>query len=416
MPRRIVLAYSGGLDTSVAIPWLRENEGADVVAAIVDVGQQEDVHAAAARALQLGASDAEVIDAKEEFAERYIHPAIRANALYEGVYPLSTALARPLIVTHVVTAAHAHGAATVAHGCTGKGNDQVRFELGLGALDPSLEVLAPARTWGMTRQDEIDYARARGLPIPVTKEKPYSIDENLWGRSIEGGVLEDPATEPPEDAYLWTTSPILAPGKAQVVDVEFEEGLPVAAAGSTDPVDMIHTLNVLAGHHGVGRIDHVESRVVGIKSREVYECPAAAVLLMAHKALEALTLPRDLLRFKASVYARFAEIVYDGQWFTPLRESLDAFIGASQARVTGVVTLKLFKGAAAVVGRESPYALYDHDLATYGAGDAFDAAASEGFVKIYGLSSKVWAQAGRKRVKAAPKGGVEAHAVAALAR
>jgi len=403
MSRRIALAYSGGLDTTIAIPWLREQFAADVVAVAVDVGQREDLAAAVARATLAGASSVDVIDATETFAEEFIGPAIQANALYEGVYPLSTALARPLIVRHLVDAARVHGADAVAHGCTGKGNDQVRFEAGIAALDPELEVLAPARTWGMTREEEVDYALARGLPLTVSRGRIYSVDENLWGRSVEGGRLEDPAVEPTEDAYAWTTSPLLAPGEPGWVEIEFEEGLPVAAAGETELRDIVRALNVLGGHHGLGRIDHIESRVVGIKSREVYECPAATILIAAHRALEALSLPKDLLRFKRGVEDRFSELVYDGLWFTPLREALQAFIRSSQARVSGQVAMKLYKGFLSIAGRESPHSLYDARLATYGSGDTFDAAAAAGFVQLWGLPSKVWARAGRRRFVAAPK-------------
>ena len=414
MPQRVVLAYSGGLDTSVLIAWLQEEVGAEVIAVTVDVGQDEDLSAVAARAKAIGASAVEIVDAKEEFMDGYIAPAIQANALYEGVYPLGTALARPLIVKHLVKAAHAHDADAVAHGCTGKGNDQVRFEVGVAALDPSLKVLAPARTWGMSREQEVDYALARDIPLTVTKAKIYSVDENLWSRSIEGGRLEDPDVEPTEDVFLWTTSPFLAPSEPEYVDIVFDGGIPVEAAGETDPVGIIRFLNTLAGSHGVGRIDHVESRVVGIKSREVYEAPAATVLLAAHKALEALVLPRDLLRFKSSVEARFSELVYDGLWYTPLRDALQAFVASSQARVTGRVTVKLYKGSACVTGRESPHALYDLALATYGSGDVFDQAAAAGFVQLWGLPSKVWAQAGRKRKVAIAKE-VDARAAAVSA-
>jgi len=404
MVQRVALAYSGGLDTSVAIAWLREEFGAEVIAITVDVGQQEDLAAAAQRAKESGAAEVEIVDGKEEFMEGYIRPAIQANALYEGAYPLSTALARPLIVKHLVKAAHAHDADAIAHGCTGKGNDQVRFEVGITTLDPTLKVLAPVRTWGMTREQEIDYALQRGLPITVSKKKLYSVDENLWGRSVEGGSLEDPSSEPPEDAFLWTTSPILAPTEPAHVDIAFEGGVPVDVMGERDPVAMVHALNALGGLHGVGRIDHIESRVVGIKSREVYECPAATILLTAHKALEALTLPKDVLRFKSTVESRFSELVYDGLWYSPLREALQAFIAASQERVTGCVTVKLYKGSVAVAGRESPYALYDQALATYGTGDTFDATAAEGFVQLWGLPSKVWTQVAQGYRKTHAKG------------
>ncbi len=398
MVEKVVLAYSGGLDTSVAIAWLQEQFGVEVIAVTVDVGQDEDLTALAEKAKAIGAVSAEVIDAKDELTEEYLFPALQANAIYEGVYPLSTALARPLIVKHLVAAAHAHDAGAVAHGCTGKGNDQVRFEVGIAALDPLLKVLAPARTWGMTREQEIDYAQIHGIPTGVTKQKAYSVDANLWGRSVEGGRLEDPTLEPSEDAFLWTTSPILAPPEPQLLEIVFDQGVPVKAAEAEDSVEIVRRLNRLCGRNGIGRIDHVESRVVGIKSREVYECPAATVLIAAHRALEALTLPKDVLRFKSIVETRYAELVYDGLWYTPLRECLQAFVAESQARVTGRVSLKLYKGSVAVVGRDSPNALYDHGLATYGSGDAFDASAAEGFVKLWGLPSKVWAQAGQKRV------------------
>lgn len=369
----------------------------------MDVGQEEDLVHAVSKAETLGAASAEVIDAKAEFAEGSIFPSIQANALYEGVYPLSTALARPVIVQHLVEAARILGADAVAHGCTGKGNDQVRFEVGIAALDPAFKVLAPARSWGMSREQEIDYALAHGIPVGVARDKAYSVDENLWGRSIEGGPLEDLARPPPDDAFLWTTDPVLAPAEPNILDIAFEDGLPVEAANVHDPVDLIRTLNRLGGRHGVGRIDHIESRVVGIKSREVYECPAATILLTAHRALEALTLPKDLLRFKSCVEARFSELVYDGLWFTLLRECLQAFLATSQARVTGRVTVRLYKGSVSVVGRESPHALYDRALATYGVGDSFDASAAEGFVKLWGLPSKVWAGAGMRRVSAKTK-------------
>ena len=389
-----VLAYSGGLDTSVAIPWLRER-GLDVIAVTLDVGQPGDLAATKRKAEATGARKAYVIDARREFAERYIVPALKANAMYEGQYPLSTALARPLIGEHLVEIARREGAQVVAHGCTGKGNDQVRFDLCTTALAPDLQVIAPAREWNLTREQEIEYAKAHGIPVPATKASPYSTDENLWGRSVECGVLEDPAIEPPEEAFAWTTSPLAAPDEPTYVNVRFEAGVPVAIGGkSADLLTIIARVNAVAGAHGVGRIDHVESRVVGIKSREVYECPAATVLVKAHQALEAMVLPRDVLDFKRSVEARYALLIYDGLWFTPLREALDAFVDSTQGRVTGEVSVKLFKGSANVVGRTSPNSLYQGALATYGAGDAFRQEMAEGFIYVWGLPARTWAAVG----------------------
>ena len=392
---KVVLAYSGGLDTSVAIRWLQDR-GLDVVALTVDVGQPGSLGAIKEKAHRLGAK-AYVVDARREFAEQYVLPALAANAMYEGQYPLSTALARPLIGKHLVAVAQREGASFIAHGCTGKGNDQVRFDLCTTALAPDLTVIAPAREWGMTREEEIAYANERGIPVPVDNGSPYSTDENLWGRSIECGVLEDPRIEPPEEAYAWTTSPEAAPDEPGSVTIHFEGGKPTSLQGKPmDFVDLIATLSELAARHGVGRIDHVESRVVGIKSREVYECPAATVLVKAHQALEALVLPRDVLEFQRIVASRYAGLVYDGLWFTPLREALDAFVSSTQDRVTGDVSVKLFKGTATVVGRASPYSLYDHALATYSQGDRFRQSMAEGFIYVWGLPARTWAAAGAK--------------------
>jgi len=392
---KVVLAYSGGLDTSVAIRWLQDR-GLDVVALTVDVGQPGSLGAIKEKAHRLGAK-AYVVDARREFAEQYVLPALAANAMYEGQYPLSTALARPLIGKHLVAVAQREGASFIAHGCTGKGNDQVRFDLCTTALAPDLTVIAPAREWGMTREEEIAYAKERGIPVPVDDGSPYSTDENLWGRSIECGVLEDPRIEPPEEVYAWTTSPAAAPDEPGNVTVHFEGGKPTSLQGKPmDFVDLIATLSELAGRHGVGRIDHVESRVVGIKSREVYECPAATVLVKAHQALEALVLPRDVLEFQRIVASRYAGLVYDGLWFTPLREALDAFVSSTQDRVTGDVSVKLFKGTATVVGRASPFSLYDHALATYSQGDRFRQSMAEGFIYVWGLPARTWAAAGAK--------------------
>ena len=395
--RKIVLAYSGGLDTSVAIPWLTETKDAEVVAVTVDVGQPVDLEKVRAKAKASGAVAAYVADARREFAEEFIAPALRANALYEGVYPLSTALARPLIARHLVEVARKEGAGFVAHGCTGKGNDQVRFDLSTTSLAPELEVVAPAREWGMSREDEIAFAREHGIPVEATKASPYSTDENLWGRSVECGILEDPAVEPPEEAYGWTRSPTDAPAKPEYVNITFEHGTPVAVNGRRAPLhELIAALNRTAGAHGVGRIDHLESRVVGIKSREVYECPAALVLISAHQALEALVLPRDLLEFKRSVEQRYALLIYDGLWFTPLKDALDAFVASTQERVSGEVSMKLFKGTAKVAGRRSPLALYQSALATYSSGDEYRRQMAEGFIYVWGLPSRTWAAVGSR--------------------
>ncbi len=389
---KVVLAYSGGLDTSVAIPWLRDEKGLDVVTVTVDVGQPVDLEAVRAKALASGAVGAYVADAKEEFAREFLRPALRANALYEGVYPLSTALARPLIARRLVDVAHREGASAVAHGCTGKGNDQVRFELSTQSLAPDLEVIAPAREWSMTRDDEIAYAGRHGIPVEATKRSPYSTDENLWGRSVECGILEDPAVEPPEEVYAWTRSPVEAPDEPARLTLGFEEGVPVSLDGSALPFhELIASLNRVAGAQGVGRIDHLESRVVGIKSREVYECPAATVLLEAHRALEALILPRDVLAFKRTVEQRYSELVYDGLWFAPLRTSLEAFVAVTQERVSGEVAMKLSKGRATVAGRRSAASLYRAGLATYSEGDRFRREMAEGFIYVWGLPSRTWA-------------------------
>jgi argininosuccinate synthase len=397
---KVVLAYSGGLDTSVAIPWLRETKGVEVIAVTVDVGQPVDLERVRAKAKASGATRAYVADAREEFAEEFLAPALRANALYEGVYPLSTALARPLIARHLVAIARKEGAGAVAHGCTGKGNDQVRFDLSTKSLAPDLEVIAPAREWEMTREDEIAYARDHGVPVEATRSSPYSVDENLWGRSVECGILEDPSVEPPEEVYGWTASPLESPADAEYVTIGFEEGTPISLNGHRLPLhELVAQLNRIAGGHGVGRIDHLESRVVGIKSREVYECPAAVVLIGAHQALEALVLPRDLLDFKRTVEQRYGQLVYDGLWFTPLKESLDAFVSSTQDRVTGDVSVKLFKGSARVCGRRSPNALYQAALATYSSGDQYRRQMAEGFIYVWGLPARTWAAVGARSAR-----------------
>ncbi len=393
MADKVVLAYSGGVDTSVAIKWLQENYKMDVVAFSVDIGNEPDFPAIREKALKLGAVKALVKDARDAFVERFVFPALQANALYEGQYPLATALGRPLIAELLVEVAQSEGASAVAHGCTGKGNDQVRFEVSIAALAPDLKVIAPAREWGMNREETIDYAQRNGIPLPVTAASPYSIDQNLWGRAIECGVLEDPWVEPPDDAFLWTKSPVEAPDKPGYVEIGFEQGIPVTVDGKRmDGIALIENLNEVAGKHGVGRIDHIENRVVGIKSREVYEAPAAIVLLMAHQALEAMTLSREQLRFKQIVDTRYADLVYDGLWFTSLREDLSAYVRSSQRFVAGEVRLKLFKGGCVVVGRKSPKSLYSYGLATYDKEDVFDHSAAVGFIKLWGLSARTQAQ------------------------
>ena len=391
MTKKVVLAYSGGLDTSVAIPWLQE-QGWDVVAVAVDVGQPGDLAGAVARARELGAVEAMAIDARERFVTGFVIPALRMNALYQGRYPLVSALSRPLIAEVLVDVARKTDATAVAHGCTGKGNDQVRFEVSLAALAPDLEVLAPVRDWGMTRADTIDFATSRGLPIETTKSSPYSIDENLWGRSIECGVLEDPWTSPPEDVFALTTSPADAPAPRDV-EVTFEGGVPVAVDGETlAPINAIDAIGKIAGSYGYGRIDMVEDRLVGIKSREVYESPSGLALITAHRELETLTLDRDLAREKQHLSIRWSELVYEGLWFSPLREAIDAFDSASQERVTGDVRLRFSAGSCVPVGRRSAFSLYEPDLATYDEGDAFEHGDAAGFTRLWGLPLKTWAR------------------------
>lgn len=393
MPDKVVLAYSGGLDTSVAIRWLREKYNLEVVAVTVDVGNERDFSAIKQKALNVGAVKALVVDAKESFVNYFIFPALKADALYEGQYSLATALSRPLIAKLLVDAAQAEGATAVAHGCTGKGNDQVRIEVSVRALAPDLNIIAPAREWGMTREETINYAKRYGIPVPVTVASPYSIDENLWGRSIECGVLEDPWVEPPEEAFAWTKSPDKAPNSAGYVEIGFEQGIPVSVDGrKTAGITLIQRLNELAGSHGVGRVDHVENRLVGIKSREIYEAPAATILLQAHQALQAMTLSKEQLRFKQRVAVEYADLVYNGLWFTSLHQDLAAYVQSSQRFVTGTVRLKLYKGSSRVVGRKSPFSLYDYGLATYDKGDAFDQSASAGFIHIWGLPVKTQAR------------------------
>lgn len=386
---KVVLAYSGGLDTSVAIRWLQEKYQLEVVAVTVDVGNEKDFAAVQERALRIGATKAYVVDVKEPFVRYFVFPALQAGALYQGVYPLATALSRPLIAKVLVDYARREGATAVAHGCTGKGNDQVRFDVSIGALAPDLRIIAPVREWRMTREEEIEYARQHDIPVPVTTASPYSIDENLWGRSIEAGVLEDPWTEPPQDAFAWTIDPRHAPDEPSYVEIEFERGIPVALDGERlDGVALIARLNEIAGAHGVGRIDHVEDRLVGIKSREVYEAPAATVLYAAHAALEKLTLTKDQLRFKARVGAEIAELIYNGLWFSAHHQDLAAYVASTQRHVTGTIRVRLHRGRAVVVGRKAPRSLYDRGLATYDRGDTYDQSAAVGFINIWGLQTR----------------------------
>jgi argininosuccinate synthase len=390
---RIVLAYSGGLDTSVALRWLADEYGAEVIALLVDVGQGIDRDQVTARATQAGASEVVVVDARQRFAEEFVLPILRAGALYEGRYPLVSALSRPLIAEYMVSVAREFGAGSVAHGCTGKGNDQVRFETAVAALAPDLAVLAPVRDWGMTREQEIAYAHEFGIDVPVKSGAAYSIDHNLWGRSIEAGPLEDPWVAPTEEAFALTAATDRALPAPQEVTVRFEAGLPVAIDGEPlDLVSLIGLAGALAGAHGVGRVDMIENRLVGIKSREVYEVPAAALLLAAYAGVEELVCERDLAHAKAGLAQRYAQLVYNGLWFSPLRLALDAFMDQVSAVVTGEARVRLFRGSCRVVGRRAPQSLYDHGLATYEQGDSFQHGAAAGFIHVWSLSTKTWAR------------------------
>jgi argininosuccinate synthase len=393
MSKRIVLAYSGGLDTSVAIGWIAEETGAEVIAVAADVGQGgEDLGVIRERALACGAVEAEVVDLRAEFANEYCLPALRANALYLERYPLVSALSRPVIAKHLVAAARRYRADTVAHGCTGKGNDQVRFEVGIGALAPELDVIAPVRDSGMTRDKAIAFAEEKGLPIDQSKRSPYSVDQNLWGRAVETGFLEDPWNAPIEDLYAYTSAPDPSVDPDDVV-ISFADGVPTGIDGrSASVLDVILELNRRAGAQGVGRLDMVEDRLVGIKSREVYEAPGAVALIAAHQELEDLTVERDLRRFKFAVEQRWSELVYDGLWFSPLKRSLDAFVDSSQRHVTGDVRLRLSAGRAVATGRRGSGSLYDFELATYDTGDAFDQSLARGFVQLWGLPSRMAAR------------------------
>lgn len=391
---KVVLAYSGGLDTSVCIKWLQNEMSLDVIAMLGNVGQEHDgLEKVAEKAKMLGCVAVEVIDMTDEFASDYITCAIAANAMYENKYPLLSALSRPLISKHLVEVAHKHGATSVAHGCTGKGNDQVRFETSIAALDPSLKVIAPVREWDLgMRPDEIAYAQKHGVPVAQSIEKPYSIDDNLWGRAIEAGVLEDPWAEPPADIWTMTVDPLEAPDVATYVEVGFTAGVPTSLDGRDLPLaELIAELNAIAGSCGYGRIDMIENRYVGLKSRECYEVPAGLALIQAHKALEDLCLERDVLHHKLALEQLWADQVYNGRWFSPFKQALDAFMGATQQDLTGAVKLKFYKGGCVVVGRKSAAALYDPALATYENDDAFDQKAAKGFIDIQGLSIKTWA-------------------------
>ena len=389
---KLVLAYSGGLDTSVGIRWLKD-QGYRVVALTIDLGEKKDLDAIQERALRVGAQASYVVDGKVPFLRDFVWPSLQAGAVYEKEYPLATALGRPLIAALLVQIARREGAQGIAHGCTGKGNDQVRFDVTTAALAPELKVVAPVREWGMNREDEIEYARVHGIEVPASIESPYSVDENLWGRSIEAGILEDPWEEPPADVFEWTAAPERCPDQPTYLELGFKEGLPVSLDGKPiTAVELVERLNQLGGANGVGRIDHLENRLIGIKSREIYEAPAAVLLLQAHQALEDITLPKDVSRFKEQVAAQWAQLVYDGLWFSPLREALYAFVAQTQRHVTGQVRLKLYRGSSQVVGRKAPEQLYRMELATYGRGDQFDQGAAAGFIKLFGMGVRTAAE------------------------
>jgi argininosuccinate synthase len=396
--KKVVLAYSGGVDTSVCIPYLKHEWGVEeVITLAADLGQGDELDPIREKALKSGASESLVADATQNFVKDYAFPAIQANALYENRYPLSTALARPLIAKLLVDAAAQYGADAVAHGCTGKGNDQVRFDVSIAALNPNLKVLAPAREWGMSREETIAYGERYGIPSPVKKSSPYSIDRNLLGRSIEAGPLEDPMTEPLEEVYLMTKAIADTPNEPEYIEIAFEHGIPVSLDGQAlDPIALLTQLNDRTGNHGIGRIDMIENRLVGIKSREIYEAPALLTLIQAHRDLESLTLTADVTHYKRGIEETYSQMIYNGLWYSPLKESLDAFIQKTQERVTGSVRIKLFKGNATIVGRQSPYSLYTPDLATYGADDQFDHKAAEGFIYVWGLPTRVWSQLRQK--------------------
>ncbi|MGI6443103.1 MAG: argininosuccinate synthase [Synergistaceae bacterium] len=390
---KLVLAYSGGLDTSVAIPWLKD-QGYEVIALTMHVGQQEgDMEEIRQRALNAGAIKAYVVDLREAFVDTFVWPTLKSNALYQGVYPLNSALSRPMIAQALIWCAEKEGAVAVAHGCTGKGQDQVRIEVCCNALNPDIEVLAPVRDWQFTREEEMDYAAAHNIPVPTTKKSPYSIDDNLWGRSIECGVLEDPWNKPPKDAYALTVDPTDAPDEEVTIEITFEAGIPVALNGKKmDSLELIEQMNKMAGCAGVGRIDMVEDRLVGFKSREVYECPGAVALITAHRKLETITLAKDVLKTKKELEVKFAEMAYEGYWFSPLMEAIQAFMDSTQKSVNGTVRMSLYKGNATVNGMKSDTSVYSKELATYSTGDIFDQSAAVGFIKIWGMPIKTWRQ------------------------
>ncbi len=390
---KVVLAYSGGLDTSVCLKWLQVEKGLGVIAVCGNVGQDEsDLAAIKQKAIDMGAIASFAVDMREEYANEYVALAIAANGLYENSYPLLSALSRPLLSKHMVAVAHKFGAKYVAHGCTGKGNDQVRFETSIKALDPSIEIVAPVREWDLhSREEEMEWAKAHGVPVPTTKKSPYSIDDNLWGRAIECGVLEDPWCEPPADIWTLTADAQSAPDQPEYLEIGFESGVPCSLNGEEmGLVDIIKEINVKAGSHGCGRLDMVENRLVGVKSRECYEVPAAQVILNAHKALETLCLDRETQHYKLGVEQKWATAVYEGLWYSPLKEALDSFCASTQACVTGTVKVKLYKGSSTVMGRKSPYSLYDFGLASYGAQDTFNHEAAKGFIQLHGLPTTVW--------------------------
>ncbi|AHX20627.1 argininosuccinate synthase [Bacillus bombysepticus] len=398
--KKVVLAYSGGLDTSVAIKWLQE-KNYDIIALCLDLGEGKDLAFVKEKALSVGAIKSYMIDVQEEFANEYALMAMQAHTLYEGKYPLVSALSRPLIAKKLVEIAEQEVATAVAHGCTGKGNDQVRFEVSIQALNPYLEVIAPVREWKWSREEEIAYAKENDVPIPINLDSPFSIDQNLWGRSNECGILEDPWAAPPEDAYEMTLALEDTPNKPEFVEIGFEAGVPTTLNGTAYSLaELIKTLNALAGKHGVGRIDHVENRLVGIKSREVYECPAAMTLITAHKELEDLTHVKEVAHFKPVIEQKITELIYNGLWFSPLKQALHAFLQETQKNVTGTVRVKLFKGHAIVEGRKSEYSLYDEKLATYTAQDEFNHDAAVGFISLFGLPTKVYSQVNQKKVEA----------------
>lgn len=397
---KCVLAYSGGLDTSVCIKWLQDEKNLDVIAVVGEVGQEhEGLEQVKERALATGAIDCIIADMREDFAADYLSKALYANAHFENKYPLVSALSRPLISKYLVDTAHKYGAKYVAHGCTGKGNDQVRFETSIQALDPTLEIIAPVREWDMhTRQEEMDWAEAHGVTVPTTKSKPYSIDDNLWGRAIECGVLEDPMNRPPLDIYTMTTDPEKAPDEVTEIEIEFKAGLPVAIDGEEmSYLDIIAKMNEIAGANGFGRIDMIENRMIGVKSRECYEAPGALALIEAHRGLEDMCLEREVLRYKLHIEHDWATLVYNGQWFSPLKHAMDAFLQTAQQCVTGLVRLKFYKGTCTVTGRKSDFSLYDYGLATYDAADTFNHQSAKGFIDLYGLSTRVWAKNRREQ-------------------